>query len=63
MKIKKVMNAQSASEARQFAIDWQSWVSGQALSYSELNNWFIVFDALAVKFPELKEDFKENGIL
>jgi hypothetical protein len=49
-------------EARSRAIDWQTWASEQSLSYSELMDWQVYFEALAVKF-DLLEEFKENGII
>jgi len=62
MNIKKVMQAITREHARQYAIDWQNWVSRKNLSYKELCNWGIVFDALGAKF-NLKDEFIENGIL
>ena len=50
------------AEARQYAIDWQNWVSTQSLSYGELSEWFSIFVELAQKF-NLTEEFKENGII
>lgn len=49
-------------EARQQAIDFQTWSSEQSLSYSELIQWQEYFIALAKKF-DLTDEFKENGIL
>ena len=49
-------------DARQRAIDWQSWQSTQSLSYAELVDWNTYFENLADKFG-LLEEFKENGIL
>jgi hypothetical protein len=49
-------------EARQFAIDWQKWVSEQNLSYGELSHWRGIFVELAKRF-DLVEEFTENGIL
>jgi hypothetical protein len=49
-------------EARQYAIDWQYWVAEQNLSYGELVEWQIIFEALAEKF-DLVEEFKENAIV
>lgn len=56
------MQAETCEQARQYAIDWQNWTSGQNLSYKELSNWHIVFDALGAKF-NLKDEFIENGVL
>ncbi len=49
-------------EARQYAIDWQSWASEQDLSYSEIIEWNIEFEAIAERF-DLLEEFKENAII
>lgn len=49
-------------EARQYAIDWQSWQSKRSLSYKEMLDWQIYFKKLAKKFNLVKE-FKENGII
>ena len=48
-------------EARQLAIEWQHWQSEQSLSYGELAEWQVYFEALAKKF-DLIEEFKENAI-
>ena len=48
-------------EARQLAIEWQHWQSEQSLSYGELVEWQVYFEALAKKF-DLVEEFKENAI-
>ena len=62
MDIEKVKKAESADEARQYAIDWQNWQSEQSMSYGELAEWQSVFSALAQKF-ELVDEFTENGII
>lgn len=49
-------------QARQKAIDWQNWQSGQSLNYVELSRWAAYFEKLAKKF-RLKTEFKENGII
>lgn len=49
-------------EAIQFAIDWQSWVSGESLGWGDLLDWQKVFEDLAGRFG-LIEEFKENGII
>lgn len=56
------MQAETREQARQYAIDWQNCTSRKNLSYKELYKWWIVFDALGVKF-NLKDEFIENGIL
>lgn len=52
----------TAGEARQYAIDWQNWVSEQSLSYSELADWQEAFRTLADRYG-LIEEFRENGII
>lgn len=52
----------TVQEARNKAIEWQSWASGQDLSYDELANWQRYFATLAYHF-NLTEEFKENGII
>lgn len=53
---------ETADEARSIAIEWQYWISEQDLSYSELIDWKLYFEALDKKF-DLLEEFKENGII
>lgn len=53
----------TADEARQYAIEWQNWQSNQSLYMSEVAEWGDIFKELAERFPELKEEFKENGII
>lgn len=48
-------------EARQYAIDWQSWSVEQSLSYGEILDWQAKFELLGRKF-DLLEEFEENGI-
>lgn len=36
MDTQHLLDAQTAEEARQFAIDWQNWQAEQSLSYGEL---------------------------
>ena len=52
----------SREEARQKAIDWQSWASEQSLPYGELADWQSYFTDLAERY-DLTEEFKENGII
>lgn len=51
------------AEARDFAIEWQQWQSEQSLSYGELAEWAAYFAELAERFPELADEFRENGII
>jgi hypothetical protein len=53
----------NADDARQAAIDWQSWASEQSLSYGEIVEWQSYFAGLAELYPELKEEFIENAII
>lgn len=55
-------NPQTKEEARQYAIDWQYWLSGQNLSLGELADWQAHFEEIATKF-DLTEEFKDNGII
>jgi hypothetical protein len=63
MKIEDLKNIRTMEDIRNFAIDWQYWVSEQNLSYEELNKWQTVFIDLADEYTELLEEFKENGII
>lgn len=49
-------------QARQYAIDWQSTIASQPMSYTELAEWNQKFYKLAQKF-RLVSEFKENGII
>jgi len=62
MEMKQAENIKTKEEARQLAIDWQNWTSEQSLSYGELAYWGGVFERLAEQF-DLKDEFKENGII
>ena len=62
MKIEDIKNIKTQAEAKQFAIDWQSWSEGQRFYWSELAEWGSVFEKLAKKF-DLVEEFKEEGII
>lgn len=53
---------ETKEEARQYAIDWQQWVSEQNLSLGELAEWHDIFTELAERF-DLREEFEENGII
>lgn len=54
----------SAEEATDIAIEWQSWMSAaQNLSMGEFADWEDYFEALAEKFPEVREEFIENAII
>lgn len=59
---KKIAPNTTKDEARQYAIDWQNWVSVQNLSYAEIAEWQAYFEMVGEKF-DLTEEFKENGII
>lgn len=63
MQFIKKSNIRTLADARQHAIDWQNWQSTQSLSYSEICDWQAHFTKLAEQYPELKEEFIENGII
>lgn len=52
-----------ADTARGIAQDWQANFADQDYSYEDLANWGDYFEQLAQKFPELREEFQENGII
>lgn len=56
------MKIKTKEEARQDAIDWQSWQANHNLSYKEIAYWAEHFRVLGKKFGLTKE-FKENGII
>lgn len=62
MKIKKLEDIKTQDEARQYAVEWQSWAGDQNLSYSDLLDWSLIFMDLGKNF-NLTEEFKENGII
>ena len=62
MELKAIPEIKTKEEAQQTAIDFQSWVSQQNLSYLEISNFQSYFETLAKKF-NLMEEFKENGII
>jgi hypothetical protein len=52
----------TADGARAFAVDWQVWQAGEAMTWSEVAQWQADFTELANKF-DLTEEFQENGII
>lgn len=50
-------------QARQKAINWQAWQSTQNLSIGELSEWQTYFEGLVEQFPDLRDEFVENGII
>lgn len=63
MEIPDFQTIKTAEQAHDLAIEWQDWQSEQELSYGEAAEWNVFFHGLAGKFPELKEEFKENAII
>lgn len=65
----RMTEVNSAEEARALAIEWQQWVSEQneddepTLFLSDLIEWHEYFVKLTERFPELREEFEENGII
>lgn len=59
---KPIADVTSAAEARDIAVE-HSNREQTAESYSELAEQGNYFEALAGKFPELREEFEENGII
>lgn len=53
----------SAAQARELAIAYQQWYGEHSISYGETVYYQNYFEALAVKFPELTDEFKENDII
>lgn len=49
-------------QARNKAIEWQTWASEQYLSMCEVMEWGSYFEELADRFG-LREEFTENGII
>ena len=62
MKIIPVERVKNAEQARDLAIEFQSWQSEKSLSYSDLVFYQDYFKVLANKF-NLLDEFQENGIL
>lgn len=64
--MKPIKEVKTAEEAREIAIDWQMQGQnglGERVFWSDLAEAGSYFEALAKKFPELEEEFKENGII
>lgn len=62
MKMTPIKEITTADEARDEAIEYSNWQPDR-LSWSEVLEWQEHFTALAEKFPELTEEFLENGII
>lgn len=53
----------TADQARDHAINWSHWMNDQNLSWGEMADWAHHFEELVERFPELADEFKENGII
>lgn len=51
----------TAAEARDAAIEWQA--SQAPMSWGEIADAQAYFEQLADRFPELRDEFEENGII
>lgn len=60
---KRVDYPKTEDEARQAAIDWQGWQSDKSLSYGVVVEWQAYFVELVERFPDLRDEFVENGII
>lgn len=58
----EIIQAINIDEAREQAIEWQSWQSKQSLSYDEILEWQNYFESIAKEY-NLTDEFKENGII
>jgi hypothetical protein len=61
-KLTEIKNIKTKEEARNIAINWQSWQSKQALSYGEIAKYQDYFRSIGIKFGLIRE-FKENAII
>jgi hypothetical protein len=57
-----IQDIKTQDEARQIAMNWQSWQVNQSFYYAEIYEWAEYFGELAEKF-DLVGEFKENGII
>ena len=58
-----MMPLDTAEQVRDYAIWWQHWAGEQDLSFGKLIEFQGQFEALVVRFPELADEFRENGII
>lgn len=63
MTLPDIEEVTSADEAKQLAMDWQDWQSEQAMGLGEVSGYQDYFEALADKFPGLRAEYIENGII
>lgn len=52
----------TGEEARELAIDWQTWQQEQSLSYGDLAEFASYFREIGDRF-NLSDEFAENGII
>lgn len=62
MELINIKDIKDEGTARQFAMDYQNWVSNESISYEECIEYNSYFTDLGNKF-NLIEEFKENGII
>jgi hypothetical protein len=53
----------SAGQATDLAIEWSHWIGYQVSSWGDMADYSDYFEALAEKFPEVREEFIENAII
>lgn len=58
----KLDDITSPGMARDAAVTWQHWQSEQGMSWGKVAEWRAFFTELAERFPELADEFRENGI-
>ena len=63
MELPNIAEVKTADEAIELAKNWQVYASEAVLYYSEIADGCAYFEELANKFPELVDEFKENGII
>lgn len=59
----KVEKVKTEGEASDLAISWQHWFGENSISYGETIYYQNYFLSLVDKFPQLREEFSENGII
>lgn len=62
-KFPPIESVTTAEEAYDLAVSWQLAFDGAELDMLDLSHAQDYFENLADKFPELKDEFKENAII
>lgn len=62
MTIPPVEQITTEEEARDLAIEWQHSQNDESMSYDEIHSWQSFFGRQVDRFPNLAEEFTENGI-